>query len=164
MGNMLSLLDVLPRHELVHIGNGQEIAVFGISAGDLGKILQRFPDVFQQIAQAAGQPQLMDPALMGALLAASQRNGKAESLLGNAEAEQLAISHCVADQVTMLKAVGRCTFPEGIDPFLQSLVSMSAGTVEAMEVVVRAASEAHGTASPKTPKRSAAPATPPSGS
>ena len=164
MASMLSLLDVLPRHEKVDVGEGKQIAVFGISGGDFGKILARYPDAFQQIASASGQPSRMDPGLLGALLAASQRNGESESLLGNDVVEQRGRSFAVGDQMAMLLALGRCTFPEGIGPFLESLVSMSSQTNEAMEVAVRIASREKATASPPMPKRSEPPDIPASGS
>jgi len=162
MGSMLSLLDVLPRHERVAIGS-QEIAVYGVSGGDIGRILARFPNMFEQMAATSTSPASMHQGLLGALLAASQRNGNSESLLGNDEVEATARALSVSDQMTMLLAMGRCTFPEGVGPFLERLASLSSQTNEAMEVVVQVASRAQAMASPRTPKPSASPSTPTSG-
>jgi hypothetical protein len=159
----LSLLDVLPRHERVDIG-GSQVDVFGICGEDIGRILNRYPDAFQQIANSGSQPTQMDAGLLGVLLAASQRNGKSESLLGNDEAERRARSLAVSDQMNMLSALGRCTFPDGVGPFLESLVSMSSSTLEAMEVVVRVVSKAQDTESRPMPKPLEQPDTPASGS
>ena len=164
MGSMLSLLDVLPRHERVDIGGGQMIDVFGISGGDIGRILERYPDAFQQMYGSNSQPQRMDQGLLGALLAASQRNGESESLLGNEVAERRGCSLAMSDQMKMMQALGRCTFPEGVGPFLESLASMSSAATEAIELVVQAASRVPPMASPPMQKPSEPPGTPASGS
>lgn len=157
MASMLSLLDVLPRHERVDIGSGQKIDVFGISGGDIGRILERYPNAFQQIAESGSQPTQMDTGLLGALLAASQRDEQSESLLGNEEVERRSRNLAVGDQMKVMHALGRCTFPDGIGPFLESLVSMSSATVEVMDVVVQVASKAQDTVSQRTRKRSERP-------
>jgi len=161
---MLSLLDVLPRHERVDIGGGQKIDVYGISGGDIGKILERYPNAFQQIADSGSQPTRMDAGLLGALLAASQRNGEDESMLNNEKAEKRGRALAVSDQIKIMQALGRCTFPDGIGPFLEDLVSMSSETFKATEVIVRVVSKDQPTESPPTPKPSEPPDTPPSGS
>jgi len=143
---------------------GQMIDVFGISGEDIGRILERYPDAFQQMAMSGGQPSRMDGGLLGALLAASQRNGSAESLLGNERAEQMGRSHSVGDQMKMIQAVGRCTFPDGISPFLESLVLNSSSVANAMQVVVEVASKVPDIGLQPKPRPSAQPGTPPSGS
>ena len=164
MAGMLSLLDVLPRHERVDVGNDQKLDVFGISGEDIGRILDEWPDAFQQIALSGSQPTRMDPRLLGALFAAASRNGNGESLLGNNAAERSARGLGASDQVKVMNAIGRCTFADGIGPFLESLVSMSSATVEAMEVVVQVASKVVPTASQPMPKPSEQPDTQASGS
>ncbi len=164
MAGRLSLLDVLPRSERVDIGGGQEVDVFGISAEDIGKILARYPMAFQQIIDAKGQVTGMDPGLLGAMLAASQRNGSEESLVGNDEVERRGRTLGMGAQMKMVQAIGRCTFPDGIGPFLQGLASISSGANEAMRVVVQVVSKDRVTRSPPTPKPSEQPDTPPSGS
>jgi hypothetical protein len=163
MASMLSLLDVLPRHERVDIGSDSPVDVFGISGGDIGKILERYPNAFQQIANSATQVTMMDAGLLGCLLAASSRNGSGESLLGNDEAEKIGRNLAAADQMKLLQAVGRCSFPDGIGPFLESLVLMSSLAEEAMEVVVQVASKDQATKSPPGRRPSAPPVTPTSG-
>lgn len=169
MGSMLSLLDVLPRHERIDIGSDQIFDVYGISGGDIGKILERFPDAFQQIADSGSQPSAMNPNLLGALVAASAHVGSngdydAESLLGNEKAEKRASTLGVADQAKIMQAIGRCTFPEGVGPFLEDLVLMSSSTATAMDLVVKVASKAQATTLPPKPKPSEPPETPASGS
>jgi len=152
MASMLSLLDVLPRHEQVNIGDGK-VDIFGISGMDIGEILRRYPNAFQQIADSGGQPIKMEPGLLGALLAACQRNGDGTtSYLGNEKVEGRCRTLDASTQMKMLEAVGRCTFPDGIGPFLEGLVSLSEATLRVMELVVQVASKVPDTASPPTPK------------
>jgi len=160
---MLSLLDVLPRHERVDIGGGQMVDVFGVSGEDVGKILSRYPDAFEQMVNSGGRPTGMDPGLLGAMLSACQRNGSEESLLGNETVEKRCRSLAIGAQMKMLQALGRCTFPDGVGPFLEGLMSISSVAREATEVIVRVASKGQAMESPPTPKPSEPPVTPPSG-
>jgi len=191
MASMLSLVDVLPKHERVDIGtcstcagaggsgdNGKkeckacggsgklEIDVFGISGEDIGRILGRYPNAFTQMVASANTPTALEPGLMGAIVAASQREGEDPdtSLLGNEKIEKRGRGLGVGAQMKILKAMGRCTFPDGIGPFLEDLVLTSSSAKEAMEVIVRVASKEQATTSPRTPRPSEPPATPPSGS
>jgi len=191
MASMLSLVDVLPKHERVDIGtcstcagaggsgdNGKkdckacggsgklEIDVFGISGEDIGRILGRYPNAFTQMVASANTPTALEPGLMGAIVAASQREGEDPdtSLLGNEKIEKRGRGLGVGAQMKILKAMGRCTFPDGIGPFLEDLVLTSSSAKEAMEVIVRVASKEQATTSPKTPKPSEPPVTQPSGS
>jgi hypothetical protein len=163
MAKMLSLVDVLPRHELVNIG-GDEICVYGVSGEDIGKILLRFPDAFAQLYGHSNHLIAMQPELLGALMAASQRNGEDKSMLGDDNAERRARTHSIGDQMKIMKALGRCTFPDGVNPFLEDLVSMSSATNEAIEVIVKVVSKAQPTESQPTPKPSELPDTQASGS
>ena len=191
MASMLSLVDVLPKHERVDIGtcstcagaggsgdNGKkeckacggsgklEVDVFGISGEDIGRILGRYPNAFTQMVASANTPTALEPGLMGAIVAASQREGEDPdtSLLGNEKIEKRGRGLGVGAQMKILKAMGRCTFPDGIGPFLEDLVLTSSSAKEAMEVIVRVASKEQATTSPKTPKPSEPPVTQPSGS
>jgi len=164
MANMLSLLDVLPKHERVDIGGGVEIDIFGISGEDIGNILFRYPDAFQQMANTSKGPAGMDPGLLGALMAACQRNGEDKSLLGNEVVERRSRSLAIGAQMKIMKAMGRCTFPDGVSPFLQDLVSASSAAKEAMEAVVQVVSKVPGMASPPTQKPLEQQDTQPSGS
>jgi hypothetical protein len=164
MASMLSLLDVLPRHERVDIGGGDVVDVFGVSAEDVAKILERYPNAFAQIADAKGNVAAMDPGLLGAVLAASMRNEAWDSLIGDPAAEKIARSHGIGVQMKLVQAVGRCTFPDGIGPFLEGLASISLGAKEALRVVVQVVSKAQGTKLPPTQRPLAAQDTHPSGS
>lgn len=164
MASMLSLLDVLPRSERVGIGGGQEIDVFGISGEDIGKILTRYPNAFQQMINSGGKPASLDPNLGAALLAATQRDKKGESLVGNEDVERRARTLSVGAQMKMMQAMGRCTFPDGVGPFLEGLMSVSSAANEAMRVVVRVASKDQVTELRKTLKPSEQLATQASGS
>jgi hypothetical protein len=164
MASKLSLLDVLPRHERVSIGGGDALDVYGISGEDLGHIIERYPDAFEHLIQYASQPVKMNPGLMGAFLAATQRNGGEESLLGNEKVERRARSLGLHVQIKMLLAMGRCTFPDGIGPFLSDYELMSSATSEAITVIVQAASKAPSMESPPKQKPSEQPDTQVSGS
>lgn len=163
MASMLSLLDVLPQNARVDIG-GSQIDVFGISGEDIGKILGRYPNAFQQLAESAGKPGGLDQGLLGAVIAASQRNGTEDSLLGNEVVEKRARALPLGAQMKVMQAIGRLTFADGIGPFLEGIMSASSAANEAMEIVVRLVSKGQDTASPRTLKRSEPPGTQVSGS
>jgi len=162
MATMLTLRDVLPRHERIDIADGQ-VDLFGISGEDIGSILERFPDAFTAIASSGSQSIKIPGPLMGALLAAGQRNGHGGSLLGDEGFEMMCRGHGAADQQKMLKAIAKCTFPDGVGPFLESLVTSSEATLEAMQLAERVASRARAMESQRTPKPLDAPEIPPSG-
>jgi hypothetical protein len=188
---MLSLVDVLPKHERVDIGtcdacngtggkgdNGHKeckacggsgklaIDVFGISGEDVGKILGRYPNAFSQMVAVGNKPTALEPGLMGAIVAASQRepDDPDSSLLGNEKIEKRARGLAVGAQMKILQAMGRCTFPDGIGPFLEALLSTSTSAREAMDLVAKAALKERAMTSPPPPKPSEQPATQASGS
>jgi len=164
MASMLSLLDVLPRHEQIDIGGDKPIDVFGISGADIGEILRRYPNAFQEIADSGGQPIKMNPTLIGMLIAACQRNGDiTTSFLGDEKIEARSRLLDASSQMKIFNAIGRCTFPDGIGPFLDGLVHLSETTLKVMELVVQTASKVPGTELPPTPRPSEPPATPTSG-
>jgi hypothetical protein len=163
MASMLSLVDCLPHHESVDIGGNKNIDIFGISGEDLGAILGRYPDAFQQMAKAGTKVTDVNQGLLGAMMAAGQRDDDGNSLLGNDKVEKLARGYPIGTQLKIMQVVGRLTFPDGVGPFLEGLVSVSAAAKEAMEVVVRVASKEQGTASPQMRRPSVAPATRASG-
>jgi hypothetical protein len=164
MVNRLSLLDVLPRHERVDIGSGIPIDVYGISGYDLGMIMDRYPNAFEILIEFAKHPvRGMDPGLTGAFLAACQRTNDEESFLGNETVERRCRTLGLHPQFKMLLAMGRCTFPDGIGPFLRDYELISSATSEAVTVIVQAATKAEAMASQQTPKHSEQPATPASG-
>jgi hypothetical protein len=148
MTPILSLIDTPPRHEQAVVGDGK-IDVFGISGGDIGEILKRFPNAFQEIADSGSQPIKMNPGLMGALIAACQRTPDGmSSFLGDEKME----AHCrcldAQTQMQIFWAIGRCTFPDGVGPFLDGLVSLSESTLKVMELIVQIASRSQETPSP----------------
>lgn len=155
MPSRLSLLDVLPAHERVDIGSGMPIDVYGISGYDLARIMDRYPDAFEALVAFAKHPvQGMDAGLIGAFLAAAQRRDDEESFLGNETVERRSRTLGLHPQFKMLLAMGRCTFPDGIGPFLRDYESISSATSEAITVVVQAASKEQATESPPMPKNS----------
>jgi hypothetical protein len=173
MASKLSLADVLPLSETVGIGGDKEIEVYGISGGDFAKIMQRYPDAFQQLTAAGVNPSGMSPGLVGAVIAATQRkyvkvNGPdspeiSESLLGDEAAEAAGRNLSMGAQLKVIMAMGRCSFPDGIGPFLEGIESVSKAAKEAMEVVVRVVSRAKPMDLPPMPKPSDASEPPPSG-
>jgi len=160
----LSLLDVLPRHERVDIGSDGLIDVYGISGYDLGRIMERYPDAFEILVEFGKHPvKGMDAGMTGAFLAACQRDENEESFLGHEIVERRARNLGLHPQIKMLLAMGRCTFPDGIGPFLSDYELISSATSEAITVVVQAASRAEATASQQRPRNSEQPDTPASG-
>jgi hypothetical protein len=165
MASKLSLLDVLPRHERVDFGGGVAIDVYGISGEDLGQIIERYPNAFETLAEYTANPGKMhqNAGLMGAFLAAAQRTDDDRSLLGNEIVERRARGLALHAQIKSLLAMGRCTFPDGINPFLKDFELMSSGTAEAIRVIVQASSKETGISSLNGQKPSVPSSTPASG-
>src|ERR1700759_5574178 len=107
MGSKLSLLDVQLRSEQVDVSSDQTIEVYGICAEDIGKLLARFPNAFQQMVQATTNPAEMNPHFLCALIAASQRNGSDTSMLGNEACEMAGRQHGLGTQLKIVRAIGR---------------------------------------------------------
>lgn len=112
----VSLLDIKPLSEQVHINEKQSIEVRGISTDDIFNLLKRFPPL--QGIIVGREITLADifafgPEIVGAVCAAA--TGK----LGNEEAEKIASTLSVEIQLEIIQAVGRCTFTRGFGPFVQ---------------------------------------------
>jgi hypothetical protein len=163
---MLSLLDVMPRHEQVDIGAGQPIDVVGISGEDLFRILARYPTAFADLISLASNPATgggaVDGGVLGALLAASQRSADGHSLLGNAELELRCRTLAIGAQLKLMLAVGRCTFPDGLNPFLREL-QLITSAAETTRIVVQTGSKGPASSLRPGARNSGQPVTPASG-
>lgn len=150
---LLSLRDVHRLVERVDIGGGRQIDVSGLTGDDITALLTRFPKMFGLFSDAGGNIALLPSDLIGAIVAACQRE------TGNEEMEKLARAEPIGVSLKILQAMGRTTFPDGFGPFLQGLRSGSGAINDAVELVLRESASIL----PQPPKNSAQPATPPSG-
>lgn len=125
---MTSLLDIAPAVEAVDIGE-HKIECVGISAGDLVRLIQRFPALRDALWQGrASQPGEMaiDPASLineapdaiSAVLAAGTGH------LGEIEHEKAASRLSIDAQIDLLAAILRLTLPQGVGPFVQKLTDL----------------------------------------
>lgn len=116
---MASLLDIAPLKEVVAI-RGVDVEVPGISAEGLVYLIQKFEDLRKLFAGKGQEIQLEDmlqqsPALIAAFLAAGC------GLPGNTDAEAMARKLGTGDQLALMEAVWRLTFPRGLKDFLVAL-------------------------------------------
>jgi hypothetical protein len=63
----------------------------------------------------------------------------------------------------VVQVIGRCTFPDGLGPFLEGLASITSGANEALRVIVQVASRGSTTTSPPGARPSGQPQTQASG-
>lgn len=114
---MSSLLDLGPLTEEVEI-RGVKLMVQGLTASDLFKLFSEFPDM-QKMLEQMGSPGAvmtsMAPELFAKVIAIST------GMAGNKEAEAKAGQLGAADQMVILSAVQRLSFPEGFGPFVNQL-------------------------------------------
>lgn len=120
---MPSLLDIIGITETVPIGS-VDIEVGGVSAGDIARLLARFPELR---AMMAGRTVELDKLIaiggdaVAAIIAAGTRHA------GEAEHEAAAARLGVANQAELLGAILRLTFPNGIAPLVEQLAAMGGG-------------------------------------
>lgn len=120
MTERLTLLDLRRKSEVVPISTGQELEVRGISAKDIGILLERFQELqklFVGLALTPVEFAQAFPEITGAGIAA------ACDLMGNEQAEEIAATLPLGDQADLLEAIGRCTFSNGFGPFKEKFLA-----------------------------------------
>jgi hypothetical protein len=118
---MSSLLDLGPLTEEVEI-RGVKLTINGLSAADLFKLFSQFPDLQQKLAQLGSPGAVMmnlAPDLFAKMIA------MAVGAPGDAEMEARAKKLGAADQINILAAVQRLSFPEGFGPFVEQMTKLA---------------------------------------
>jgi hypothetical protein len=115
---MSSLLDLGPLAEEVEI-RGKKLTIHGLTAADFFKLFAEFPDMGQAMGQLGSSAMLnMAPDLIAKVIA--MVTGDA----GNKEVEAKAKTMGAADQLKILSAAQRLSFPQGFGPFVEEITKL----------------------------------------
>lgn len=120
---MSSLLDLGPLTEEVEI-RGIKLTIHGLTAADIFKLFSEFPDMQQQLTQLGTPGAVMlhiAPDLFAKMIAAGVGSP------GDATMEARAKKLGAMDQMTILGAIQRLSFPQGFGPFVEQITKL-AGT------------------------------------
>src|SRR5262245_39017460 len=121
---MTSLLDIGELTEEVEV-HGVKLTVQGLTAGHLFQLFSEFPEMRKMIAQKAGSPQEMmlalAPDLIAKIIALTTEKDPVQRKLVETKAKTLGAS----DQLIVLEAVQRLSFPDGIGPFVERVTAIS---------------------------------------
>lgn len=126
---MVSLLDIGELSETVPV-RGHDMKVTGVSAKGMLVILNRFPAVRKLVA-SRGQDVSVDelvklaPDAIACVIAAGCGTPGDEALEGAAE------KLTAGEQLELLSAIWKLTFPTGLGPFVEKLTELVGGNVGA---------------------------------
>lgn len=126
---MATLLDIAPTTavEIVTI-NGLPLTVHGLRVPALASIVARFPDLSFLIGGAGGMSM---PRLIGQLGAATGPIiAAAMDELGNEKSEKIASDLLAEQQLELIAAIFRLTFPNGLVSFIEKLGTLMSGAHE----------------------------------
>jgi hypothetical protein len=117
---MNSLLDLGPLTEEVDI-RGVKLTVRGLTAASLFKLFSEFPDMQPALAQMGTSNSAMlelAPDLFAKIIAIATGSPDDEAII--AKAKELG----AADQMAILSAVQRLSFPQGFGPFVEQITRL----------------------------------------
>lgn len=115
---MSTLLELVNVGRKVKIGEKDEIDVYGVSAEGFASLLVRFPALlkaFSGVTPDAASLTKIAPEAITAFIAA------ACGYPGDKKAEAVASKMPVSDQLNILEAAIKQTFPQGVGPFVKRL-------------------------------------------
>lgn len=122
---MTTLLDIGPLTEEVEI-RGTKLTVHGLSAGHLFQLFNDFPDMRKMLDSKQGNPQEVFMSLAPELIA--KIIAMATGSPHDAKAEMAAMGLGAGDQLTILLAMQRLSFPNGIGPFVDGVTKLMTST------------------------------------
>jgi hypothetical protein len=116
---MVSLLDIGDATEEVTV-RGKSLTITGVSAKGVLVLLDRFPEVRKLLTNFGKDVKAKDllelaPEAIACVIACASGSP------GNKKAEAVAASLGVGDQLEILEATLRLTFPQGLGPFVAKL-------------------------------------------
>lgn len=118
---MVGLLDIGQISESVSV-RGKDVEVKGISGRGILVLLDKFPEVKELLTTQSGVTAedlvRITPDAVAAVIAAGC------GYPGNKEAEEFADQLTVGEQVELIDAIFRVTFPEGVGPFVEKLTKL----------------------------------------
>lgn len=123
---MPGLLDIASAPARVEV-RGTMVDVFGVSAEGIAHLMTEFPEIKalfsgKEVELSAGMLASTGPDAVAAIIAcgASVKEGERPAP-GNAEAEAVAKSLSIDEQVELLSAILERTFPRGLGPFVEAV-------------------------------------------
>ena len=118
---MASLLDIGPLTEEIDI-HGTKVTINGLSAADIFRLFADFPDMRKLFQTGDGDPQNVVMKLAPDLLA--KIIAMATGAPNNKEVEDKAKTLGAHEQIAILTAVQRLSFPGGLGPFIEQVTSL----------------------------------------
>lgn len=131
---MASLLDIGPLTEEVEI-RGTMVTVQGLTAGHLFKLFAEFPDMRKLFdSDEGGAMGMLDlaPDLFAKIIAIVTGSPNSK------EVEAKAKTMGATEQLSILAAVQRLSFPKGIGPFIEQVNQMMGSSLSPIETVLHA--------------------------
>ena len=134
---MADLLDIAPSAAvgIVNITGKPPIDVRALSGNEIAAIAMRFPNLIPALVVVGDNPIGLISSIgvaIGAIIAAGCNHP------GDENAERIAGSFLVEDQIKLYKAIVGLTFPNGAAPVMEAIASLMTGaTGEAQPVRVR---------------------------
>lgn len=135
---MVSLLDIGPLTEEVEIRGGK-LTVQGLTAGHLFQLFSEFPDMRKMLGEKKGSPQEIMLALAPELIC--KVISTATGTPGNKEAEAKAMTMGADDQLSIISAIVRLSFRDGIGPFVERVTALMNSTKMNQATVSKHSSE-----------------------
>lgn len=121
---MVGLLDIAPSTRTVRV-EGNDVAVYGVSAQGIAYLLQRFPALREMIGKGSmpSPEQIVEmvPDAIAAVIAAGT------GYPNNTEAEAVAAKLSADTQLDLLKTIIELTMPKGVGPFVEKLTVALSG-------------------------------------
>jgi hypothetical protein len=139
-----SLLDIGPLTEELKV-RGHPITVNGITAAQVFELFMKYPEV-RKLLDGSARANLnvaemlhtTTPNVIGAVIAMATGDA------GKAEAEEKAKQLGVGDQLAIITATLRLTFPDGFGPFVEQVMQMTNRVNEAVSAGTSAMATAPG--------------------
>jgi hypothetical protein len=148
---MADLLDIAPSMavEAVRVNGGQRITVQKIGADGIAYLIKTFPDLAMLVASGittntAGLLVMQFSSAICPIIAAGCGHH------GDEKYEQAAARFLAEDQVKLLGAILRVTFPNGLAPFLEAVDGIAKGAMGELEKPVKVRLRKSPSASPSS--------------
>jgi hypothetical protein len=132
---MADLLDIAPATaaEAVRLSSGERLVVRGLSGNAIAAIVARFPELVALLggsdANFAARLLAQFGAAIGPIIAAGCGH------LANDKAEAIAGALLPEDQIKLVTAIYRLTFPNGIAATMEAMAIMASGMLDAPKPV-----------------------------
>lgn len=122
---MVSLVDVAPNKETVEV-NGKPVPVAGISAQGIAWLIEIHPEIMSRLFAGKsvdlkpGDLMKLGPKIIASIIAAGTGH------IDEPNETEAAASLALGDQLDLLAAIIRKTFPRGVGPFVAQFEALAA--------------------------------------